>query len=312
MPSLLILSRHAPDYRRIVEAARLPDLEIRSAADPEHVVATAGEYDLAFGEPSLLREILPAMTALRWLQATWAGVEPLLDPALRRDYILTNARGVFGGLMAEYVFAYVLAHERLLLRKHASQQERRWDHEAPGTLRGKLIGIVGIGSIGAALARTAKHFGMRVHGYTRASETCADVDAYFHGAARLAFANDLDYLVTVAPDTPDTRHLIDAVFLSALPRRAVLVNPGRGSTVDEAALASALRDGRLAGAVLDVFQTEPLPADHELWRAPNVLITSHTAALSQPDDIAPVFIDNYGRWVRGEALKYQVDFARGY
>jgi phosphoglycerate dehydrogenase-like enzyme len=308
---LLILSRHADDYRRLVEAARLPDLQIQSSSDIEHVADASG-CDLAFGEPSLLAPVLPKLTALRWLQATWAGVEPLLDPKLRRDYTLTNARGVFGGLMSEYVFAYLLAHERLLLQKYASQQAGQWDKTAPGSLRGKLIGIVGVGSIGAALAKTAKHFGMRVHGYTRASETCADVDRYFHGDQRLAFAGDLDYLVTVAPNTSGTRQLVDAVFLAALPPRAVFVNPGRGSVVDEAALAAALREKRLAGAVLDVFQTEPLPSDHELWRAPNVLITSHTAALSHPVDIAPVFIENYRRLIRGESLNYVVNFDQGY
>jgi phosphoglycerate dehydrogenase-like enzyme len=307
---LLILSRHASEYHRLVDEARLPDLQVRSS-DVEHVVDVSG-CDLAFGEPSLLAPNLPKLTALCWLQATWAGVEPLLDPKLRRDYILTNARGVFGGLMSEYVFAYLLAHERLLLQKHASQQAGEWDKTPPGTLRGKLIGIIGVGTIGAALAKTAKHFGMRVHGYTRASETCADVDRYFHGDARLAFARDLDYLVTVAPTTSGTRQLIDAAFLASLPPRAVFVNPGRGSIVDEAALAAALREKRIAGAVLDVFQTEPLPPDHELWRAPNVLITSHTAALSHPVDIAPVFIENYRRLIRGEALRYQVDFERGY
>ena len=289
----------------------MPDLQIHSSSDIE-AIADISACDLAFGEPSLLAPVLPRLTSLRWLQATWAGVEPLLDPKLRRDYVLTNARGVFGGLMSEYVFAYLLAHERLLLQKYASQQAGRWDKTPPGTLRGRLIGIVGVGSIGAALAKTAKHFGMRVHGYTRASETCADVDRYFHGDQRLAFAADLDYVVTVAPNTTGTRQLVDAAFLAALPPRAVFVNPGRGSVVDEAALAAALREKRIAGAVLDVFQTEPLPPDHELWRAPNVLITSHTAALSHPVDIAPVFIENYRRLIRRESLNYIVDFERGY
>src|SRR5581483_2414449 len=208
---------------------------------------------------------------LQWVQATWAGVEPLLDPTLRRDYVLTNARGVFGTLMSEYVFAYVLAHERLVLQKHASQQERRWDSTPPGTLRGKQIGLLGVGSIGAALARTAKFFGMRVKGYTRASEGCADVDAYFHGADRIRFAADLDYLVATVPKTADTRQLVDAELLAALPPRAVFINPGRGSVVDDAALVDALTERRLAGAVLDVFVEEPLPSSHPFWATPNLL-----------------------------------------
>jgi len=118
--------------------------------------------------------------------------------------------------------------------------------------------------------------------------------------------------VTIAPNTHATRHVVDASFLAALPARAVVVNPGRGSLIDEGALVDALGSGRLAGAVLDVFESEPLPADHALWRTPNVLITSHTAALSFPKDIAPLFIENYRRLIAGQPLTYVVDFAAGY
>jgi phosphoglycerate dehydrogenase-like enzyme len=210
------------------------------------------------------------------------------------------------------VFAYLLAHERRVFEKQAAQRAGRWDPTPPGTLRGKQIGLLGVGSIGAALARTAKHFGMRVKGFTRVSESCADVDEYFHRDDRRAFASDLDYLVSVVPNTADTRALVDSALLSALPPRAVFVNPGRGSAVDESALADALSAGRLAGAVLDVFQQEPLPPDHVFWRTPNLQITSHTAALSAPRDIAPVFVENYRRWIAGAPLRHQVDFERGY
>jgi phosphoglycerate dehydrogenase-like enzyme len=312
MHSLLILSRRAADYHRLVGAAQLPDLAITSTTDAVEAAARAGDYDVMLGEPSLFRQVLPDMTALRWAQATWAGVEPLLDPLMRRDYILTNARGVFGGLMSEYVFAYLLAHERRIFEKHASQVAGRWDAKPPGTLRGKHLGLLGVGTIGRALARTAKTFGMRVRGYSRASEGCPDVDVYFHGDSRVAFATDLDYLVSVMPTTAGTRQLVDATLLGALPPRAVFINPGRGSIVDEPALAAALTDGRLAAAVLDVFQQEPLPPGHVFWRTPNLLITSHTAALSVPEDIAPVFIENYRRLLGGEPLLYQIDFDLGY
>ncbi|PYQ69208.1 MAG: D-2-hydroxyacid dehydrogenase [Acidobacteria bacterium] len=302
MHRLLILSRHADAYRGLIDAERLPDLEI----------VYSDHCDVVLGEPSLIAPAIGRLSSITWVQSTWAGVEPLLDPALRRDYVLTNARGVFGGLMSEYVFGYLLAHERMIFRKHAAQQEGRWDAAPPGTLKGKQIGLLGVGSIGAALARTAKHFGMRVKGYTRSSEGCADVDEYFHGAERIAFARDLDYLVCIVPNTSGTRRLVDAELLAALPPRAVFVNPGRGAAVDESALADALQSRRLACAVLDVFQHEPLPPDHVLWRTPNVLITSHTAALSAPEDIAPVFIDNYRRFAAGQPLWHRVDFEAGY
>ncbi len=310
---LLILTRRAGEYHALVEAAQLSNLAITSMSDPAEAAASAIDADVALGEPSLLARVLPLARRLQWVQSTWAGVEPLLDPALRRDYLLTNACGVFGGLMSEYVFGYLLAHERRVLQRYASQQAGRWDPTPPGTLRGKQLGLLGVGSIGAALARTAKHFGMRVKGYTRASEDAPDVDAYFHGRDSLpAFAADLDYLVCVMPNTSETRQFVDAALLRALPPRAVLVNPGRGSVVAEDALADALSAGRLAGAVLDVFEQEPLPPGHVFWRAPNVMITSHTAALSIPADIAALFIANYRRWIQGEPLQCRVEFARGY
>ena len=315
MHRLLILSRLARDYRELVAAARFPDLSIASTSDPAEAAADAASFDLAFGDPALLRQVMPALSAVRWVQSTWAGVEPLLDPALRRDYTLTNARGVFGPQMSEYVFAYLLARERKIFERRASQDAGRWDPAPPTRLRGKQLGLLGVGTIGAAIASTAKHFGMRVKGYTRVSEDSVDVDEYFHaplGPAAVAFASDLDYLVSVMPDTKATRHLISDAVLRALPPRAVFVNPGRGGVVDEAALAAALQEGRLAGAVLDVFEREPLPADHVFWRLPNVHITAHTAALSAPPDIAPIFIDNYRRLLRDEPLRYRVDFERGY
>jgi len=305
---LLILSRHADSYRHHIEAAALPDLEIMSAADPDALPEVARRCDLVFGEPSLIAKALPRMPNVRWVQATWAGVEPLLNPALRHDYLLTNARGVFGVLMTEYVFGYMLAHERRMFEKYESQKQQRWDTRPPGSLRGKTIGLLGVGTIGATLARTAKHFGMSVRGFTRASRECVDVDAYYHGSDRLSFAAGLDYVVSIVPNTAGTRRLIDRDFLAALPATAVILNPGRGSVIDHDALADALSAGRLAAAILDVFDAEPLPPEHPLWRTPNVLVTSHTAALSIPADIAPLFIDNYRRLVRGEPLKYRVDF----
>src|SRR5262249_50963029 len=265
---LLILSRRAVEYCRIIEGAELPDLEIRSASDPHVGLSSALECDLALGEPSLLRQALPAMPALRWVQATWAGVEPLLDAAMRRDYVLTNAR-VFGPQMSEYIFGYILAHERLILQKYASQQAGRWDATPPGTLRGKRLGLLGVGSVGAALARTGKHFGMRVKGLPRASERCPDVDAYLHAKDLVAFAADLGSLVSPLPNPPATRKLVDAALLRALPPHAVFLNPGRGSAVDEDALAAALKEGRLAGAGLDGFAEEPPPAPHPFLRAPH-------------------------------------------
>jgi phosphoglycerate dehydrogenase-like enzyme len=312
MPHLLILSRQAQDYANLLTTADLPDLKIVTATDSTTAIEQGSNCDIVFGEPNLIAQTITHLPALRWVQATWAGVEPLLDPNLRRNYTLTNARGVFGELMSEYVFSYLLAYERRLLQRYASQQLGHWDKTPPGQLKGKCLGLLGVGSIGSEIARTAKHFGLRVKGYTRSSESSPAVDAYYHGHQLLEFVEGLDYLVSVLPNTADTRQIVDAQLLNALPRGAVFVNVGRGSAVVEADLIAALASGHLANAVLDVFVEEPLPSTHPFWRTPNLLITSHTSALTIPADMVKVFIENYRRYRHGEELLYRVDFAQGY
>lgn len=310
--NLLILSKHAPEYLRLIQAARLPDLTVFTAQEPDEALQHAGDCELFFGEPSLAAQVIGQMPRLRWLQSTWAGVEPLLSACRERDITLTNVRGVYGPLMSEYVFGYLLAIERRILPRWQAQQNQVWDGSELGTLCGKLLGLLGVGSIGAHLARTARHFGMRLRGYTRRSEDSPEIEQYFHGDQKLDFARGLDYLVCTLPGTAHTRRLVDAEMLAALPAHAWLVNVGRGSTLDEPALVEALQRGRLGGAVLDVFQQEPLPPDHPLWRMPNTFITSHSAALNYPPDIAALFIENYRRYTRREALVGLVDFDEGY
>jgi phosphoglycerate dehydrogenase-like enzyme len=304
MPKLLILSKQNDAYHQAIKAANLPDIEVVTIPTPD--------CELVFGEPTLIREVLSSLPTLKWVQATWAGVEPLLDSSLRRDYILTNARGVFGPLMSEFVFSYLLLHERKILQRLEAQQLSKWDAALTGTLRGKTIGLLGVGSIGAHLASTGKYFGMTVRGYTRASETSKQVDKYYHGADLPKFANGIDYLISTLPNTSETQKIVNAELLSVLPSSALFINVGRGSAVDESALIIALETGKLAGAVLDVFEQEPLPAEHPFWRTKNLFITSHTSAPSFPKDITEVFIENYQLFIEGKSLKYQIDFERGY
>ena len=303
MPKLLILSRDEADYQRLLEPLRLPDLGI--TADPE-------ECDIVLGEPRLVRDMLPQLSSLKWVQSIYAGVEPLVDPFQRRDYILTNARGVFGPLMSEYVFGYLLFLEKKILQRMNSQEAKQWQRPESGILRGKTMGLLGVGSIGAHLAGTAKHFGMKVRGFTRGSEESPQVDRYFHANDLLKFVGGLDYLVCILPRTNETNQIVDREVLEALPAHAIFINVGRGNAVDESALVNALNERRLAAAVLDVFQKEPLPEDHPFWTTPNLYMTFHTSAISYPEDITRLFVENYQLYLEGKPLKYQVDFERGY
>ena len=308
MPNLLILSRDADEYRALIEKANLPELNI---------INDYTQGDIALGEPKAIRDALPHLSQVKWVQAIYAGVEPLVDPSQRRDYVLTNARSVFGELMSEYVFGYLLFLEKKTLDRIQAQQARDWRRTEPGVLRGKSIGLLGVGSIGAHLAGTAKHFRMTVRGYTRESESSTQVDKYFHPSrdgqdGLMEFAHGLDYLVSVLPRTNSTNKIVDEELLSGLPQHAVFINVGRGNAVDEAALEKTLKAGRLAAAVLDVFEQEPLPREHPFWETPNLYMTYHTSAISYPEDITRVFIENYLLYIEGKPLKYIVDFDRGY
>jgi len=303
MPKLLILSREKNDYRRLIESAKLAELEF--ADDPNLC-------DIVFGEPKLIQDALPHLTSLKWVQSMYAGVEPLVDPAQRHDYVLTNARGVFGAPMSEYVFGYLLFLEKKMLERMKAQEAKQWQRPQSGMLHGKTIGLLGVGSIGSHLAGTAKHFGMTVRGFTKGSEESPQVDQYYHGNDLLKFATDLDYLVGVLPRTKDTHHIVNKSVLEVLPDHAIFVNVGRGNSVDEAALVHALKENKLAAAVLDVFDKEPLPENHPFWTTPNLYMTFHTSAISYPEDLTRLFVENYHRYLAGKPLKHIVDFERGY
>jgi len=303
MPNLIILSRDEDEYRALIEKADIPDLNF---------ISDYTQAEIVLGEPKIIRDALPHLSQVKWIQSIYAGVEPLVDPSQRRDYVLTNARGVFGELMSEFVFGYLLFLEKRVLKRIQAQQARMWQRTDPGMLRGKTLGLLGVGSIGAHLAGTAKHFGMKVRGFTLGSEGSELVDQYYHGENLHKFAQELDYLVSVLPRTKATNKIVDEALLSALPNHAVFVNVGRGNSVDEPALVKALEKGRLAAAVLDVFDQEPLPREHPFWNTPNLYMTYHTSAVSYPEDITKVFIENYQLYIEGKPLRYRVDFERGY
>jgi phosphoglycerate dehydrogenase-like enzyme len=310
--SLLILSRRAIAYADIIHAADLPDLKISAFETVEGALSRAGDVNILLANPDQLRKILPATDRLEWAQSTWAGVTPLIGKDCRKDYLLTGVKDVFGPIMAEYVLCYMLMHERNALQCFELQQMKQWKMPKPGLLGGKRVGIMGVGSIGTAIAGAAKFFNMHTSGYSRTRSPRAFIDQMFAPDQLFDFVRDLDYLISVLPATSCTTHLIDSAVFKAMKPEAVLINVGRGNVVDEDALVNALNHKEIAGAVLDVFQQEPLPKPHPFWETAGMIITSHKAALSSPEDIAPLFIDNYRRFAAGKPLEYEVDFSRGY
>ncbi len=245
-----------------------------------------------------------------------------LRPLAARGVCITNTRGVQSESIAEHVFATVLALTHRLPLAAERQRARLWAQNEfaganlPVLLRGRRLGIIGLGSIGEAVARRGAAFDMDVVGVRRHPDKgCPPGVRAVWGPDHLDDMLALvDVVVLAAPLTGETEALFDQRRLARLKSGAWLVNVARGPMVDAPALVAALESGALAGAALDVFPQEPLPSDSPLWTAPNLLITPHTSGFRSGhwDDVVDVFIDNLARWERGETLRWQVDAARGY
>ncbi|MGH3783324.1 MAG: D-2-hydroxyacid dehydrogenase, partial [Pseudonocardiaceae bacterium] len=254
---------------------------------------------------------------LRWVQGTAAGAGELLRHAeltaaeLRR-VMVTKARGVHATQLAEWALFGLLAVTKGLPRLTADKAARRWHHYPVRELRGETLLIVGLGSIGREVAGLARRLGMRTIGVRRHAapgECDDDVDELRTTAELPGLVARSDAVVLCLPDAPSTEGLFDRTLIEMLPSHAAVVNIGRGTTVDETALVDALTAGRIAGAALDVFATEPLPADSPLWTLDNVLLSPHTAALSihENERIVEQFVGNLSRYLDGLPLRNLVD-----
>jgi phosphoglycerate dehydrogenase-like enzyme len=273
---------------------------------------------------SLRPEQFKAAEKLRWLHSPAAAVHQLIFPELvTSDVILTNARDVHGPVVAEHVIAQIFALAKQipfavrLQQKHEWGQQPMWETQPRvREVAGATLGLVGLGSIGREVARKASALGMKViacreHPEKPRPQALSEV----FGPAQIdELLAQSDYVVLAAPLTSETRSLMDAWRLAKMRPHACLINVGRGPLVDEVALAEALRAKRIGGAALDVFSKEPLPADSPLWDFDNLLITPHTAALTEKlwQRHYEMISENLRRYLSGEPLLAVVDKARGY
>ncbi len=291
----------------VIHGDELAGLERRPAA------VAAAEVVFANVPPAWLA----AAPGLRWVQLDSAGVDAYLGLNTNRPgapVVLTNLRNFYGEAVAEAALAGILAWYRQLPRLLAAQSESRWikTEVEPdiGRLHGASVIILGAGAIGGAIAPLLRAFGCDVRFFARHSpvatwHTLADLDAALPAA---------DLVISTLPHSPETVGLLDGARLARLKPTALLVNVGRGSTLDEVALVRALEAGRLAGAVLDVTAVEPLPVSSALWRHPRVLLTQHTGGRFPGETDAKItrFLENFARFSRGEVLPAAVDLSRGY
>lgn len=302
-------------------AARLPDDEIVDARSSEERIAAYPGAEVIVANRMSAQEFAAA-SGVRWMHATAVGVGGLMIPPLvASDVVVTNTKGVHSDAIAEHAIALALAVRRGLHVAGVRQAARDWAQLEFAARRVKLLAashmvVVGLGAIGSRVAGLAAGLGMRVTGVRRHPNEPrpAGVTEVF-GPDRLHEAlAAADVVVLAVPRTDQTRAMFGAEEFAAMQSSAVLVNVARGRLVDEDALVAALERGQFAGAGLDAFETEPLPADHPLWRLPNVLITPHAAAFAD-DYWAPavdLFLENVARYKRNEPLINVVHKGRGY
>jgi len=311
---LVIEDEHLEDldlYRREILAVA-PGATVLAATTPAEALRHAGDVTVLVGKAhSIGRELIAAAPQLAWIHSLTTGIDAILAAQPRREILITTARGVHGPQMSELAFLLMLTLVRDFRRVLHDQQARHWNKRPQALLYGKTIGIVGVGAIALELALRCKAFGMTTLGVSDGVKQAAHFDEIQPRSSLVSVAGRVDILLLLVPLKPDTRHMINATVLQALRPAAWLVNLARGPVVDEAALIEALRARRFAGAALDVFETEPLPAESPLWSLPNVIVTPHIGGLSAiyGQQNVPILVENLRAWVAGDvgAMRNRVE-----
>lgn len=255
-------------------------------------------------------------TRARWIHMRGTGVDHLLTPTLvAHPAVLTNGRGCFDRTIAEFVLTQLLALAKEVPSIVHAQSRASWEPRLTQRLDNVRVLVIGPGAIGTAIARLLHGVGVQVDGAGREERPGRTGFGRIRSTAGLAsYVGDYDYVVVAAPLTAETHHLVSADVLDSMKRSARLINTARGAIVDEAALVTALADGTIGGAALDVFETEPLPSDSPLWTMPNVLVTPHMAGdfVGWRQRQYELFADNFARFAEGRPLRNVIDKSLGY
>lgn len=309
--------RLSPEQREQIERLA-PHLHLLVTQDKAEIEAVIERIEIAARR--FPHDLLPRAACLRWFQQWGAGADWLLryPHVADLDFVLTNASGVHPIQIAEHVFAFLLAFARGLHRAVLAQARGEWDRSKGGEvfeLYGKTMLLVGVGAIGTRIANIAHAFGMRVLGIRRdPTQTVPYVEAMYGPDRLLGLLPQADLVVLTVPLTAETKGMFGQREFQAMKRTAYIINIGRGGTIDEAALIQALQEGHIAGAGLDVFAQEPLPADSPLWTTPNLIITAHYAGWTPhyEERAFEIFIGNLRNYVSGQPLRNVVDKKLGY
>jgi phosphoglycerate dehydrogenase-like enzyme len=310
-PELLPVPRYPCDHSGAPRDLSAGDLARWAALRAQADVS----FDFDWQAPQLISVNCPR---LRWIQGTSAGIGGLLERTglAKTSIICTTAAGVHGAPLAEFALLGLLYFAKDMPGLARHQAARHWERHATGLLRGSRVLLVGLGGVGREVARLLDAAGVEVYGVTRRvdGDRAPGVSRQLTDSQIAKVLPDVDALVLACPLTERTRHLIGARELAMLRPGAVIVNLSRGQVIDEDALVEALVAGRIAGACLDVFETEPLPPASPLWAMDNVIISPHSASTvaAENDLLTDLFIDNIRRWLAGDSLRNVFDKDAGY
>jgi phosphoglycerate dehydrogenase-like enzyme len=299
--NLLILEQRAEEYKKAL-SPKFPEVVIHAAAQEAEVGKFIEQTDILM-TIRISDDLIKKASKLKWIHAITTGVDYIVNlPSLKKEVILTSTRGIHGPQVSEMAFLLMLALNRNFPEVVRNQDKGVWERWPGKLLWKKKVGILGVGVIGEEIARKCKAFGMEVFGIDIIKRKLDCIDVFYGPEDMVKVAKEVDYLVIVAPNTPETEKIVDSKVLSAMKPTAFLLNLGRGEIVDEEALIRALKSGKIAGAGLDTYLKEPLPKEHPFWGMKNVIVSPHVAGMSDiyVEQALTIFEENLRRFIKGD------------
>lgn len=312
----VLIYYHIPEYvdrfQRLLREGR-EDIQLLVCKNKEQINQVIDKGDIIFSGYTFPVDLISKAENLKWIQSMSAGVEnyarsKLIPP----NVIITKIKGIFGPIMSEYVVGYILAITQNMKKVFHNQKKRHWQPFVVDSVRHKTVGVMGLGSVGAYIAYQVYLMGAVVIALEEQEKRLPYVSQEYPVTEIEEFLGRSDFVVVTVPLTDATEGTIGEEEFKMMKKSAYLINVSRGPLVQERALLKALKQGSIAGAVLDVFNEEPLPKDHELWNLDNVVITPHISGPDIPEEIAKLFLENLKRFEEGKKLVGAVDREKAY
>lgn len=312
---VLVMVRDAVrnEFRKDLEKLNLPDLEIIIPENEEEIIKNIWEVNILFWNPPITKKYIHLAKNLVWFQSSFAWIDSLCSPEMRKDYILTNVKETYWKEISEYIFWYLIMLEKQFLDDLKSQKNKIWNQRPIWAIKNKTIGIMWTWSIWKEIARIWKSFGMQTLWYRSKQEDVENFDKIYTKDSQKDFFWKSDYIVCVLPNTCSTNDIINKETLWLMKKECIFINVGRWASVNEMDLYNSLKNKEIAFAVLDVFKQEPLPENHPFWEVENIIITPHISwYISNNDRIIEIFCENYKKYNSWKELDYVIDFEKWY